>query len=70
MYVCSVVDPKLFFSDPDLTFHIISDLDPVSDPAYVNKFLPFLEYLYQNFHFGSGKIIGSDRIRIHNSDCK
>ena len=24
----SVVDPKLFFSDPDLTFQAISDPDP------------------------------------------
>ena len=28
----SVVDPKQFFSDPDLTFQEISDPDPISDP--------------------------------------
>ena len=34
----SVVDPKLFFSDPDPTFQEISDPDPdpISDP---NKFI-------------------------------
>ena len=30
----SVVDPKLFFSDPDPTFQEISDPDPISDPTY------------------------------------
>ena len=29
----SVVDPKLFFSDPDPTFQEISDPDPDLDPA-------------------------------------
>ena len=29
----SVVDPKLFFSDPDPTFQEISDPDPISDPT-------------------------------------
>jgi len=29
----SVVDPKLFFSDPDPTFQEISDPDPAPDPA-------------------------------------
>ena len=29
----SVVDPKLFFSDPDSTFQEISDPDPISDPT-------------------------------------
>ena len=33
------MDPKLFFSDPDLTFQIISDPapDPVSDPSYFRE---------------------------------
>ena len=32
--VCSsVVDPKLFFSDPDPTFQEIPDPDPISDPT-------------------------------------
>ncbi len=31
----SVVDPKLFFSDPDPTFQIISDPDPITDPTYL-----------------------------------
>ena len=31
--VSSVVDPKLFFSDPDATFQEISDPDPISDPT-------------------------------------
>ena len=29
----SVVDPKLFFSDPDPTFQEILDPDPISDPT-------------------------------------
>ena len=29
----SVVDPKLFFSDPDPTFQEISAPDPISDPT-------------------------------------
>jgi len=29
----SVVDPKLFVSDPDPTFQEISDPDPISDPT-------------------------------------
>ena len=29
----SVVDPKLYFSDPDPHFQGISDPDPISDPA-------------------------------------
>ena len=29
---CSVVDPKLFFTDPDPTFQEILDPDPDSDP--------------------------------------
>jgi hypothetical protein len=35
----SVVDPKLFFSDLDPTFQIISDpdLDPVTDPTQFLK---------------------------------
>ena len=28
-----VVDPKLFFSDPDPTFQEISDPDPISNPT-------------------------------------
>ena len=34
-FVFSVVDPKLFFSDPDPTFQEISDPapDPISDPT-------------------------------------
>jgi hypothetical protein len=28
----SVGDPEWFFSDPDPTFQLVSDLDPVSDP--------------------------------------
>jgi len=31
--VCSVVDTKLFFSDPDPTFQEISDPDPILDPT-------------------------------------
>ncbi len=29
----SVVDPERFFSDPDPTFQLVSDPDPVSDPT-------------------------------------
>ena len=29
----SVVDPKLFFSDPDPTLQEILDPDPISDPT-------------------------------------
>ena len=31
--VTSVVDPKLFFPDPDPTFQEVSDPDPISDPT-------------------------------------
>jgi hypothetical protein len=31
----SFVDLELFFSDPDPTFHMVSDPDPVSDPSKV-----------------------------------
>ena len=34
MYIVpSVVDPKLFFPDPDPTFQEISDPDPILDPS-------------------------------------
>ena len=29
----SVVDPKIFFSEPDPTFQEIFDLDPIPDPT-------------------------------------
>jgi hypothetical protein len=30
---CSAVDPELFFVDPDPTFQLVSDPEPVSDPT-------------------------------------
>ena len=54
----SVVDPEWFFSDPDPTFHTVSDPIPDPDPLWI-----FCNNLSSLPLFLSSS--GSDQIRIH-----
>ena len=52
----SVVDLKLFFSDPDPTFQEISDPDPASDPiSNPTKFISKEAIFFMLTHFGSAR---------------
>ena len=52
----SVVDPKLFFSDPDPTFQEISDPDPAPDPiSDPTQFISKEAIFFMLMHFGSAR---------------